>query len=385
MAEYIPSEERNHSEFLVAFCTRAAPFASIGLFLSPIPTIRQILKTGTVGDLPLLPYTSMVTSCFVWIIYGLIKGEPLIYGTNLIEFTLSVYYFVEFTNYAPPHSPTFPGPVQRHIQFTVGTCGLALFVALFSSHRVALLGDLTVLLTILTLASPLAAVQAVLESQSSESIPWPFTLAALINCVLWTVVGVMEMHDAYVYFPEILGFLSCSLQVALKLKYHQHDHPATTPNTSRTRTAPYVEMPFPVLERLRQVILLGSKSNHHYATSATNTGSYTAVHLHDDDHQYNGDLALLGDSTGDLDLNEEHMEFSPSSSSITSISQQPPPPPSSSNALFTMPLPGEEQSSFAYPGAAENRSRSTHSHVANNTRTGASVMEDKTVRYGHSS
>ena len=49
------------------------------------------------GDLPLLPYTAMVTSCFVWIIYGVLKREPIIWVTNIVEFILSVYYFVEFT------------------------------------------------------------------------------------------------------------------------------------------------------------------------------------------------------------------------------------------------------------------------------------------------
>jgi len=298
MAEYIPPEDRYEgtNNVLVALCSQLAPISSIAMFLSPIPTIRIILKTGTVGDLPLLPYTSMVTSCFVWIVYGILKGEPLIYATNIVEFTLSVYYFVEFTNYAPSKSPTFPGSVYNHIRFTFGIWGLALFAALFFSNRVVLLGNLTVALTILTLASPLAAVKAVLESQSSESIPWPFTLAALFNCVLWTVVGIFELHDAYVYFPEVLGLVFGAVQVMLKLKYHQHA--SVAPATSR----PYVEMPYPWLENLRQVVLLGSSSNN-------NNTAYSAV-LPGEDY----DLALLDEGLAPSQATE-YVEFNTDDSS----------------------------------------------------------------------
>merc|ERR1719491_1221546 len=99
----------------------------------------------------------MVASCFVWILYGIMKREPTIWGTNLIEFVLSVYYFVEFSNYAPKYSPTFPGSVYAHIKFCIGIFIGSVFVAIFFSNAVSTIGDLTVILTVLTFASPLVA------------------------------------------------------------------------------------------------------------------------------------------------------------------------------------------------------------------------------------
>ncbi|CAB9524749.1 Bidirectional sugar transporter SWEET12 [Seminavis robusta] len=297
MKDYISPDDGEAIPAWVVFCAELAPFSSILMFLSPIPTIRQVLRNGTVGDLPLLPYTSMVTSCFVWILYGILKREPLIYVCNIVEFILSVYYFVEFTNYAPKQSPTFPGSVYAHIKFAIGTWAVSLWIAIFFSSRVSTIGDLTVVLTILTFASPLVAVKAVLESQSSESIPWPFTIAALFNCCLWTIVGVFEMHDIYVYFPAVLGLVFAGLQVALKLYFgDNNNNDIDNPSYMRTPTAP-VEMPYPVLESVRHVVMMGSNLNssnrtelpdhrHHHGVSQTDY-IQLGLPLTGDTEQYN--------------------------------------------------------------------------------------------------
>jgi hypothetical protein len=54
----------------VTACGQAAPAVSSGVFLSPVPTIRNIMKDKTVGNLPLLPYSSMCVNAFMWMTYG---------------------------------------------------------------------------------------------------------------------------------------------------------------------------------------------------------------------------------------------------------------------------------------------------------------------------
>lgn len=50
---------------LVEACGLAAPIASIFVSLSPFPTVQKILKDKGVGDLPLLPYSSLVANWYV--------------------------------------------------------------------------------------------------------------------------------------------------------------------------------------------------------------------------------------------------------------------------------------------------------------------------------
>ena len=63
------------------------------------------------------------------------------------------------------------------------------------------------------------------------------------------------MHDKYVYSPAVLGLLFALLQVALKLCFGDH-HKDQDDNPSFTR-AP-VEMKYPVLGSVRQVVMLGN-------------------------------------------------------------------------------------------------------------------------------
>jgi hypothetical protein len=58
------------SSFLVQTAGNLAPLASAVVFMAPMPTIRQLCQTKTIGNLPLLPYSSMVASTLVWVTYG---------------------------------------------------------------------------------------------------------------------------------------------------------------------------------------------------------------------------------------------------------------------------------------------------------------------------
>ncbi len=54
----------------VGFWSAVAPFASICLKLSPMPTILKLRYQEDVGGLPLLPYSAMCTLTFVLAVYG---------------------------------------------------------------------------------------------------------------------------------------------------------------------------------------------------------------------------------------------------------------------------------------------------------------------------
>lgn len=53
------------------FFMLGAPIASVGLYLAPLPTIQQVTNSGTVGSLPLLPYTTMAANAWMWTTYGM--------------------------------------------------------------------------------------------------------------------------------------------------------------------------------------------------------------------------------------------------------------------------------------------------------------------------
>jgi hypothetical protein len=93
-----------------------------------------------------------------------------------------------------------------------------LLVALVDPSGV-IIGHTAILFCIAMFASPLAAVPAVLETKSARAIPLSYTVAALVNCVLWSFVGLFDLHDDCVYIPTLLGLALSLLQIYLKVLY----------------------------------------------------------------------------------------------------------------------------------------------------------------------
>lgn len=205
----------------------AAPIASILVFMSPIPTIQKIQHDRTVGNLPLLPYSSMIASAYLWFVYGILRHQAPIWTSNGTGLILGLYYFVSFQKFAPKSSPTLPGSIQQHIQWIGVIVGIAtllpvlmpLLTSTIDSSEI--IGKAGVVLCIGMFASPLAALQSVIVTKSARSIPLPFTIASIVNCFLWTIFGWFQVNDSNVYIPNLLGLLFGIIQAALKLYYSE--------------------------------------------------------------------------------------------------------------------------------------------------------------------
>jgi solute carrier family 50 protein (sugar transporter) len=204
-----------------SFCGQLAPIFSILVFAAPIPTIVQIQRDKSVGSLPLLPYSSMLSSAFLWVVYGFLKSEPKIWIANGTGLILSIFYVVGFCRYCQKASPTLPGTVQQHLQACAATIGMTALIAISLPNQTAapVIGNAGVVLCILMFASPLAALKTVFETSSAKSIPLPFTIAAVMNCFLWSVTGIYLMDDPVIYAPNLLGLSFGLVQVALKLYF----------------------------------------------------------------------------------------------------------------------------------------------------------------------
>ena len=173
-----------------------------------------------------LPH-SVTTPSFLLV--GFLRDEPKIWTANAVGFFIGCFYFLEFVRYAPKRSRTLPGSVTQHFHacflVVLGTLVLALL-----DPSAVIIGHLAVLFCIVMFASPLAALPTVLETKSAKAIPLTYTVAVLANSILWTIVGLLDMHDVHIYFPTILGLALSALQIGLKLKFgNGHDLDMFTP------------------------------------------------------------------------------------------------------------------------------------------------------------
>jgi solute carrier family 50 protein (sugar transporter) len=95
-----------------------------------------------------------------------------------------------------------------------------------------MVGNLGVILCVCMFASPLAALKVVLQTRSAKAIPLPFTLASILNCFLWSVAGLFDMHDYAIYVPNLLGLSFGLAQVGLKLVYGSGSSESMLPTKS---------------------------------------------------------------------------------------------------------------------------------------------------------
>lgn len=211
----IPVNENSLPPWVV-LCSNFAPYASALVFVAPVPTIRKIMLDRSVGGLPLLPYSSMVANCFIWVVYGLLINENIVWQTNTLGLVLGLLYCNEFRKHCPAGSSVRDHMVAVSI-VSLNTC---LFAALLPVHRAAsLVGIEGVILCILMFASPLAKLKDVIKAKSAKTIPLPFTLASLLNCLLWSIVGWFKLNDFMIYTPNLLGLSFALCQGALKLYF----------------------------------------------------------------------------------------------------------------------------------------------------------------------
>mmetsp|Transcript_23924 Transcript_23924/g.58468 ORF Transcript_23924/g.58468 Transcript_23924/m.58468 type:complete len:180 (+) Transcript_23924:267-806(+) len=163
----------------------------------------------------------MIVSSFLWLAYGVLIHEPTVWRTNTCGLFMSLYYFMRFVKHSPPKSPTLPGSVQQHsnavLCIVFGT--LAIIYALPFQDPASLIGKIAVIFCVAMFASPLSALQTVIQTKSAKSIPLPFTIATIINCLLWSIVGLFDIKDFNIYFPNLLGLACGMAQLGLKLYY----------------------------------------------------------------------------------------------------------------------------------------------------------------------
>ena len=179
----------------------------------------------------------MIANCFLWTTYGILNNDIRIWGSNGTGLVGALYYCWVFTQYCPSQSPSLPGSIRQHVQANVLVIsGTGLFLLLFSSlpNSATYIGNVGVLFCVAMFGSPLAALKTVIQTKSAVSIPLPFTLATVLNCWLWSVAGLLDMHDPNIYVPNLLG-LACGLtQVGLKGMYgnRKEMHGTTRTNSS---------------------------------------------------------------------------------------------------------------------------------------------------------
>ncbi|KAL1504261.1 hypothetical protein AB1Y20_010670 [Prymnesium parvum] len=192
---------------------------SSALYCSPLPTLRESVKRGSIGSFNPLPSALMVIGTTSWLGYALSVRDPWIAVTNGPGTLVALYQLVTLLPLMRP------GPQLRQFQATIlggAACTTLLWARLIfagvgAAARSRALGMYATVICIALFASPLSTIATVVRTRDAASILAPLTVSQVANCLMWTVYGVLAAKDPFVWGPNGTGLVLGLVQLALKL------------------------------------------------------------------------------------------------------------------------------------------------------------------------
>ncbi|XWS27405.1 hypothetical protein CRYUN_Cryun26dG0112200 [Craigia yunnanensis] len=202
-------------------CRDAAGIAgnifAFGLFVSPIPTFRRIIRNRSTEHFSGLPYVYALLNCLICTWYG----TPLISYDNVLVMTVNsigavfqIAYIVLFIIYADKEKK------MRMLGLLLTVFGLLAIIIAGSLQivdkgaRWIFVGLLSCASLISMFASPLFIINLVIRTESVEFMPFYLSLSTFLMSTSFFLYGIFNF-DAFIYVPNGIGTILGIVQLAL--------------------------------------------------------------------------------------------------------------------------------------------------------------------------
>lgn len=205
----------------VIVCGNLAVVTSMLVSLAPLPTLAEMWQNESVGSLPLLPFTIMIIKALVWIVYGVLKSQLMVWMPNVLGLPVAIVCFCVYIRYSPQESPQLPGKVSHHVFLIFGLLAITLLSATLLPPWIAVhvVGIQAVLICIVRDWSPLIRLADVMKRKNADALSAPLSIAAFFECSFWGIYFKLAIGDALLYVPNAVRFCFNGLQVILIVMY----------------------------------------------------------------------------------------------------------------------------------------------------------------------
>ncbi|EXB54069.1 Bidirectional sugar transporter SWEET2 [Morus notabilis] len=213
-------QERIHRPARWLDCEEGNLFA-FGLFVSPVPTFRRIVRNRSTEQFSGIPYIYALLNCLVTLWYGTPLISPdnvLIMTVNSVGALFQSVYIILFIVYSDK-----PTKVRA----------LVLLLAVFSIFGVVVGGSLQIIDPLIRrnvvglmssvclvsmFASPLFIINLVIQTKSVEYMPFYISLSTFLMSTSFFLYGILN-YDAFIYVPNGIGTILGIVQLALYFYY----------------------------------------------------------------------------------------------------------------------------------------------------------------------
>ncbi|KAF8024390.1 hypothetical protein BT93_F1545 [Corymbia citriodora subsp. variegata] len=210
-----------HLYFVSRICKDAAGAAgnifAIGLFVSPIPTFRRIVRNKSTEHFSGLPYIYALLNCLICMWYG----SPLVSDDNLLVMTVNsagvvfqFVYLILFVTFADKANKV------RMTGFLLAIIGAFAVVVAGSLQipepalRRITVGLLSGASLISMFASPLFVINLVIRTKSVEFMPFYLSLSTFLMSTSFLLYGLFN-NDVFIYVPNGIGTVLGIIQLGL--------------------------------------------------------------------------------------------------------------------------------------------------------------------------
>lgn len=188
----------------------------IAMALSPIPTMRTIAQTKSVGEFSVFPYIVTMCQCILWLVYAAITpGKTSLLPVNIFVAIVEFAYCVIFLKFADSGNRQ---DLIKTISVPFGTTVACIILSFVTSSASKFVGFFAVLSNIVMYAAPLAVVKSVIETRSVKYMPFLLSFVGTIASIIWTSWAI-SADDSYVLVPNVMGVILGLIQLSVYAKY----------------------------------------------------------------------------------------------------------------------------------------------------------------------
>jgi len=192
-----------------------ATVSTIFLFLVPYKSIRIIELNKSIGETPWQPLAAQLLNCSLWLLYGILRNDLLIMGVNATGLASVLYFLSIYCKYT-----TFTPFITKVAIAVLVLLGLALTASLTLPSLIVIryLGLIASAFSVLMFGSPLVKVFTVIKTGNTALMPAYLSTTGAVCSGSWAFYGYL-INDAYVWFPNAIGFTLSLIQLLVLMYF----------------------------------------------------------------------------------------------------------------------------------------------------------------------
>ncbi|CAA7024963.1 unnamed protein product [Microthlaspi erraticum] len=196
---------------------------AFGLFVSPMPTFRRIMRNRSTEQFSGLPYIYALLNCLICLWYGapfISHSNLMLMTVNSVGATFQLCYIVLFIMHTDKKSK-MKMLVLLLVVFAVA--GLIVAGSLQIPDKLTrwyFVGILSCASLVSMFASPLFVINLVIQTKSVEFMPFYLSLSTFLMSGSFFHYGLFN-SDAFVYTPNGIGTVLGIVQLSLYCYYHK--------------------------------------------------------------------------------------------------------------------------------------------------------------------